>query len=186
MSKRTPSSLVAVLFPEAFQAEESAVSHCSREAERLGDVPPGLAIRATAEHAKLTLPRLRELAVARGLRAAPAGMAIGRLFSNVRDFGTDVVLSQEKSYRGTLLGVHHCVDTFLLLEDAAIAAADQALADFCHAWIAERTRLGAEVERDLEWFAANPNAALKRAVPAFVRRVSRSLPLPAALRSRAA
>jgi hypothetical protein len=186
MSKRTPSSLVAVLFPEAYQAEESAVSHCGREAERLGDVPPGLVMRAITEHAKGALPRLRELTEARGMTAASAGTAIGRLFSNMRDLGTDVVVSQEKSYRGTLLGVHHGVDTFLLLEDAAIAAADQELADFCHEWIAERARLVAEVERDLEWFAANPNAAMKRAMPAFVRRVSRSLPLPASLRSRAA
>jgi hypothetical protein len=186
MPKRTPSSLVAVLLPEVFQAEQSVATHCGREAARLGNVSAGLAMRAISNHAKLALPRLRELAVARGQDLARGRTTIGRLLSNMRDLGGDVVISQEKSYRGALLGIHHGVDAVLLLEDTAVAGSDQALADFCGRWLRERTRLVGEVERDIAWFASNPDEALRRAMPAFVRMVSRSLAAPAALRSSSA
>lgn len=185
MSKPTPiTKLIVVLFPEAFQTEESAVRHCSREAERLGKVSPGIAMRDIAEHARRILPRLRELAQTRGVELAEAGSGIARTFSMARAMATDIALSQEKSYRGTLLGIHHGIGTFLLLEDAAVASGDQVLADFCAAWLAERARLAADVERELAWFAQNPDTALSRAAPPFVTKLRRTLPLLAVLRPR--
>lgn len=186
MSKRTSSSLVAVLLPEVVQAEQSVVAHCSREAARLGTVSAGLAMRAVANHAKLAVPRLRELAVARGNEPGRGGTTVGRFLSSVVEIGGDVVVSQERSYRATLLGIHQGVDAVLLLEDAAIAGSDQPLADFCGRWLRERTRLVGEVERDIAWFAANPDEALRRALPGFVRMVGRSLTMPAVLRPRGA
>jgi hypothetical protein len=184
MAKPTRPSLISVLMPEALQAEDSAASHCGREAERLGSAPPGISMRAVAEHAGRAGVALPALARTRGHEAAPAATRIGRLFSDVRDFGADLMVSSEKSYRGTLLGLHHGLGVFLLLEDAAVAVGDQALADFCTAWLSERTRLVADVERDLAWFAANPVRALRRAMPPIVTKLQRVVPLPDVLRSR--
>jgi hypothetical protein len=187
MSKPTPiAKLVAILMPEAFQSEDSAVNHCGRDADRLGNVPPGVAMRDIAEHARHVLPRLGELAQSRGMSRAQAATALGRAMSNARALAVDIAMSQEKSYRGTLLGLHHGISTVLLLEDAAVVTSDQVLADFCKSWLSERTRLVADVERELAWFAQHPDAALSRATPPFVKKISRTLPLLAALRPRAA
>lgn len=187
MPKAAPvRSLISSLLVEAFQAEESAASHCGREADRLGSAPPGLSMRAISEHARRALSDLPTLARTRGVGAdAVAARRLGKLFSDVREISVDIMLSSEKAYRGTLLGVHHCMSVMLLLEDAAVAAEDQDLADFVTAWLSERTRLVADVQRDLSWFAANPERALARALPPFVRRLQKAVPLPEVLRERA-
>ncbi|MDB4934664.1 MAG: hypothetical protein JWP87_1636 [Labilithrix sp.] len=182
-STRAP-SLTTILLPEALQAEESAASHAGREAGRLGNAPPGLSMRAVAEHARSTRAALPALARARGVDAGNGATRIGRLFSDVREIGTDWMLSSEKSYRSTLLGMHHGVGVFLLLEDAAIATGDQALEDVCALWLAERSRLVGDVERDLAWFAANPVQAMRRALPPLVTKLQKAVPLPEVLRSR--
>lgn len=175
--------LVATLLPEAFQTEQSAASHCAREAERLGDASPSHAMLAIAEHATRTLRELTKLVELRGYGEPTGAAGIGRLFSNLRNFGTDLVLSSEKSYRATLLGLHHGIDTVMLLEDAAIANGDQGLADLCSKWLSERTSLVAEAERDLAWFAQNPELAMSRAKPAFMAKLAEIIPLPEVLRN---
>jgi hypothetical protein len=185
MNKSAPiTKLIAMLMPEAVQNEELALVHCGREAERLGNVPPGVAMREVTEHARRVLARLRDLADAHATRPPSPGSAIGRTFTSVRDLATDIVMNQERSYRATLLCVHQCRSSILLLEDAAVAVSDQALADFCSAWLTERERLVGEAERDLAWFAQNPSVALSRATPPFVKKIGRTLPLLAALRPR--
>ena len=158
----TASALIQHILPEAFQTEESAIVHGSREAERLGATPPGRAMREISEHARRVQPELQRLAAARGHKAARRATMLGRVFSNVRTFGTDLLVSTEKSYRGTLHGVHHGIGTFLFLEDAAIASGDQELADFCAGWLSERKRLVEDAERDLAWFADHPALAMAR------------------------
>lgn len=177
--------LVATLLPEAFQTEEAAASHGPREAERLGEVPPSHAMLAIAEHATRALRELKKLVELRGYGEPTGAAGIGRLFSNLRNFGTDLVLCSEKSYRATLLGLHHGIDTILLLEDAAVANGDEGLADFCSKWLAERTSLVAEAERDLAWFAQNPDIAMSRAKPSFITKLADRLPLPEVLRTAA-
>jgi hypothetical protein len=167
----TASTLIAHLLPEALQTEESAVLHCAREAERLGAAPPGRAMREISEHARRLIPTLQRLAEARGQRAARRGKMLGRVLSNVRTFGADLLLSMEKSYRGTLHGAHHGIGTFLFLEDAAIASGDQELADFCGGWLSERKRLVEDVESELAWFAAHPEVAMTRATPPIVAKI---------------
>lgn len=180
----TASTLIQYLLPESFQTEESAIVHCSREADRLGAAPPGRAMREISEHARSLMPELQRLAKARGqLAAARRGSVLGRVFSNVRTFGSDLLLSMEKSYRGTLDGVHHGVGVFLFLEDVATARTDQELSDFCGAWLAKRKELIEDAERDLAWFAEHPDVALSRTKPPIIARLSRPLrptPEPAA------
>lgn len=181
MAKPTKAStLISNLFPEIFQTEESAILHCAREARRLGATPAGQAMREVSEHARRVMPALQRLAEARGHRPARGGKIIGRLFSNLRTFGADLLLSMEKSYRGTLLGAQHGVGAFLLLEDAAIESGDQELADFCAGWIAERKPLLENVEVQLSWFAAHADVALSRPTSSVVGRLAPHRPAAAA------
>lgn len=157
------SPLVTVLLPEVFQTEESALLHPQREANRLAGTPPAASMLAVSAHAKEALVNLRRLAEARGHEAAEGGTTIGKIFSVLRDFGTDLFLSSEKSYRATILGIRHGLGVFMFLEDAAIASGDQELADYCAEWLAKRTKLTEAVEHDLAWFADHPDVALTRA-----------------------
>jgi hypothetical protein len=143
-------------------------------------------MRAVANRAQRALRDLRPLAEGRGQLEAPAlGARIGRMLSDVRELGGDLRVSTEKAYRATLLEIHQSSVAFLLLEDAAVAAGDQELADYCHRWLADRARVIGDVERDLAWFAQNPERALSRAMPPFVLRLQRAIPLPEVLRERA-
>ncbi len=159
------SKLTKTLFPEVFQTENSAVLHPEREAKRLGGAtPPARAMRAISAHATAALRRLHALAAKRGRDSAESGgLAIGRLFSILRAFGSDLVLSSEKSYRATILGARHGLGVFMLLEQAALVEGDRELADFCAEWIAERSKLVEGAERELAWFAQNPDVAMTRA-----------------------
>jgi hypothetical protein len=155
--------LIHALFPEAFQSEDSANVHPAREARRLGSVAPSAPMLAVSAHARASLTQLDRLARARGYAGRRTGRVLGRAFSAVRDLTTDLMMSAEKSYRGTILGLHHGMGVFLLLEDAAIADGDQELADFCARWIETRSKLIADAERELAWFAQHPRAATVRA-----------------------
>lgn len=176
MQSKKVSPLVATLLPELFQTEESARVHPQREAKRLGPSSPATAMLAVAGHAAAAQQRFRELAEARGHHAAEGGAAIGRLFSAIRTFGSDLFLSREKSYRATILGVRHGVGVVALLEDAAIASGDQELADACADWLTARRPLADALEQELSWFADHPDLALTPPQPLIVRRVRELLP----------
>lgn len=159
----TGADLVDALFLEAFQTEESARAHPAREAKRLGAVPPAAAMLAISRHAESSLKRLRELAAARGKKtAAKAGMGIGQLFSIVRTFAADHLLSNERSYRLTVVGVHHGLGVFLMLRDAALANGDEELAEYCAWLLRERRPLCGVAEAALVWFAQHPELALQK------------------------
>jgi hypothetical protein len=155
--------LVRALFPEAFQSEESAKIHAAREAHRLGAVSPSTPMLGVSAHARTALSQLERLAKARGVAGRRTGRAARRILTSMREWTTDFVASAEKSYRGTILGLHHGMGVVLLLEDAAIADGDQELADFCSRWIETRSKLIADAERELAWFAQHPQAATVRA-----------------------
>ena len=164
MPTTKPSPLVRSLFVEAFQTEQSAMTHCAREAKRLGSSPPGVAMKATSAHATETLRKLHVAAKARGLAGHATGRTAGRMLSMLRQLSTDLFLSEEKSYRGTLMGMQHGKAVFLFLEDTAIASGDQELADLCHTWLERRVPILQAAEQDLAWFAENPKIAMARAV----------------------
>lgn len=156
-------ALTPILFAELFQTEHRALRHTEREAERLGAIAPGAAMRAVSRHAAEMIPLLEQLARARGLGRPSVGQVIGFALSSVRDHAIDLVVSREKSYRSALTDVRHGVDLVLLLQGSAIAENDEELADFCTLWLAERRQLAEAVERELAWFAAHPGAAQSRA-----------------------
>jgi hypothetical protein len=167
--------LVETLLRELFQTENSARLHPVREAERLGDAPPARAMLALAAHATTTLDDLHGVAAVRSLPTSLGGLTAGRLFSTVRDRALDLVLTTEKSYRGTLLGLRHGIDLVTLLRDAALAADDRSLADFCDRWLAERVPLLADAASELKWFGRRPERALAPVRATLLARAVRAL-----------
>lgn len=145
---------------ELAQSEESARIHPVREARRLGKVPPAAALRAIADHAELMRPRLEAL-----MREQPAGRRLGRwfgqLFSALRHGLFDRMIDAERSFRGTLLGLRHGVDTARLLREVARRADDVYLVAFCDELLARRLPLIAKAEGTLSWFADQPRRALQ-------------------------
>lgn len=134
--------------------------HPAREASRLGKVPPADALRAIAAHAEHLRPRLDALLIPRQPLGMRAGRWVGRTFSAVRHFFIDRLLSSERSYRATLLGLLHGLDTARLLREVAHRCEEIRLFRFCDDLIARREPLVREAERALSWFAVHPDTAL--------------------------
>jgi hypothetical protein len=158
-----PHDLLPRLFVELFQTEESASEHSRVEAERLGDSPPARALRAVAAHAERVLPEIRRLAEVEGLDTTSLGTWIGAGFSVFRKRVFDQILGREKSYRSTLVGMHHGTDAVRLLRSAARAAGRERVEAFSDAWLAERIPLVTACTDQLDWFGANPTLALEPA-----------------------
>jgi len=183
---RRHQKLLRLLVRELFQSEKSAELHCAREAYRLGDSVPATALRAVALHAIRVNRELPGIVRASGLPAGTGGSLIGRLFSAVRDRFADRLVDEERSYRGTLLGLRHDVDVVRMVQHVADACGKVELAGWCTHWLDEREPLVAEVERALTWFAQHPAVAIEstRHVRDVVRRPEHSTverrPRPAA------
>jgi hypothetical protein len=157
----THQDLLSRLIVEAFQTEESAKEHPRKEADRLGDCPPAARMREIAAHAEVSLVELSGMADELGYKKQGVGAAIGKTFSMVREAVTDRVMSQEKNYRGTLLGLQHGVDLMTLIEAAARRAGEQhaTLAQWCGRWIEARRGLVEAARREIPWFAAHLDRA---------------------------
>lgn len=136
--------------------------HTRREARRLGDVPPARALEALGQHARSHQGQLDTVACRRqperGLQIA---RAIGQTFSALRTLLFDRLIDMERSYRGTLLGFRHGVDTARLLREVALKVGDQPLVRFIDEWMPRRLELLAQAERALAWFAEDPARALQ-------------------------
>jgi hypothetical protein len=158
----TQNDLLGTLFVELFQTERSAVAHPAREAERYGEAPPGRALRAVSNHAKEQLAALEDLAALDGHTLAKVGIAIGETFSLVREALGDRIVSREKSYRGTLLGMHHGIDLVVEVREVAALAARPDVVVWCDQWLAVRIPLVEAARGELGWFARNPDAAAER------------------------
>lgn len=155
--------LRASLMREIFQTERSAASHCRREAERLGNTPPGVAMRACADHAAGICDVLPGVARAANLPNSRAGSIVGRVLSMVRNKLADRLTDEERSFRGTLLGLRHGIDIVRMMQHVADASGQVELGGFCTKWLAEREALVAEVTKGMRWFALHPAVAMERA-----------------------
>ncbi len=148
---------------ELSQSEHSAIVQPRREAKRLGDNPPAHALLAIAKHADAQRPRFD--ALVKGRRTGPAGIELGRwigeLFSLLRHYLFDRLIDNERSYRGTLLGVAHGLDLVRLLSAVATHEGDEHLRLFCQEWLAERQPLLAQAQDKLAWFAEQPQLAVR-------------------------
>jgi hypothetical protein len=155
--------LLRSLFRELFQTETSALKHCRREAERLGEAAPAAALREISGQAGNFLAELPRIARAHDLPASAGGAAVGAFFSEARDKVFDRLIRSERSYRGTLLGLRHGIDLVQLLAQAARERGYAELSAFCERWLGARLPLVADVERQLVWFAQQPDEAMRLA-----------------------
>jgi hypothetical protein len=160
--------LLSSLARELFQTEQSAATHCRREAHRLGSCPPAWALLAVAEHATEVLDALPAVAERHGMPVSAGGRIVGKVFSAVRHLFADRVIEAERSYRGTLLGIRHGVDVMRLLEHVAMVLNDAELANWCEDWLDTRNDLVARVEEGLAWFARHPEEATRSGVAQLV------------------
>ena len=146
---------------ELSQSEHSAVAQPRREARRLGDTPPGDALRAISAHASAMRGRLDALLVERASRrGVRIGAVVGELFSLARSLVADRLIDTERSYRGTLLGLDHGADIVRMLAAVAERDGDERLAVFCQDWLAGRLALIERARGELSWFVREPHAAL--------------------------
>lgn len=162
--------LRAKLCRELAQSERSADVHTRREARRLGDIPPAKALLALGAHARAQRPRFDSLAARRRTHGVPFARVVGGIFSVLRQLIFDRVIDAERSYRGTLLGFRHGIDTARLLRAVAVRLADDRLLGFCDEWLAQRIVLVGEAERQLAWFADMPARALRSGMRAALAR----------------
>jgi hypothetical protein len=163
MTENKSQTLLQHLVRELWQTETSAMRHGRREAGRLGDTPPGRALSASASHAELVLDALPDLARREKLVISGAGIALGNLFSELRDTLLDKLIASERSYRGTLLGLRHGVDVVRALLEVATRSGRSELAAYCGQWLDARVPLVAAIEREMSWFAEHPERALQPA-----------------------
>jgi hypothetical protein len=145
--------LLERLLAEMLQTEISASEHPRKEAERLGpDAPPAAALRAVADHADRCLPELRSF---RSGAAAPLAEKIGSALSKLRDGFADRLMQEEKSYRSTLLGLHHGIGCALLTRAVAGTRHRLEVVAWCDRWLGERRPLVDACERAIPWFATH-------------------------------
>jgi hypothetical protein len=158
-------TLLDALTRELYQAEQSAMRQCLREAARLGTTPPGLAVRAVGVHADAVLRELPGLSRRNGLPTSQASKRTGAAFSGLRDKLLDMLVDRERSYRGTLLGCRHGLDVVRTTHHLASGLGNLDLDAFCSSWLNTRIVLVQRVEDELAWFAANPDEATTLARP---------------------
>jgi hypothetical protein len=158
---REPERLLRALLVEMVQTEQSARKHPRREAARIEPgAPPGEAMLAVAHHADRALPELERLCEGWQRRL---GRMFGNLLSVVREYLIDRIVSHEKSYRGTLAGMHHGIDCATLTQAVAERCGRADVAEVCRRWLAERRPIVEECVRQLVWFASRPALARVRA-----------------------
>lgn len=155
------SRLVPSLFSELVETERSSYRRPVREAERLGDVAPSIALRAVAAHANDTLDALPKLARARGLSTTTVRGLFGAAVASAWDAAAAHLVDVERSFRTTLLGLRNGIDLVRLLRAAADDEADHELVAWCDRWLDVRQRLVQDVARELDWFAQHPAASLR-------------------------
>jgi hypothetical protein len=146
---------------ELAQSEHSAIYHSTREAKRLGDVPPAHALLAIAEHARSYQKRFEIVAKEHPTLGLSIGRAVGEVFSLLRHVIFDRMIDVERSYRGTILGAKHGTDVARLLREVALVDHEAAMIDFVNAWLSEREALVRAAETQLAFFAEEPKIAIR-------------------------
>lgn len=144
---------------ELIQAEHDACLQSRREAKRQGPGKPAEILLEIADHAEQTEARLRAL-VGQPISAALA-LIVAQAFTNVRYYAFDRMLSHERTYRATLLGLRHGLDAAHLLHAAAKRGFRPQTTNLCGELIRLREPMLAKAVDAVTWFADHPAFALK-------------------------
>lgn len=160
---------------ELFQSERSASRHPLVEAERVGDTPAAQPMQLVAAHATRALSELEVLSQDRDLKVGAGMRALGRTLSAVRNRVADLSLRREQSYRFTMLGIRHGIDTVRLLRELALERDDPELVSWTEQWLEERLQLIGQAESQMRWFARFPEEAIAPIRQSPLARTGRAL-----------
>jgi hypothetical protein len=151
--------LIDKLIREITCAELQAGEHAPREARRLGEAPPVIALREVAAHANVMRSRFIEVLAAHDLRLGRQGL--GAALATLRNVVVEAVpsvIDPERSFRMALLELRHCVEIVKLLRDAARRELLFGVIRWCDDWLGARRTLVARVEAQLAWFVEHEQA----------------------------
>jgi hypothetical protein len=143
--------LLEKLLRELVRSEDQAVEHVPREAKRIGEMPPVIALRDVAVHALAMRPRFTQVLDGHELVTGRGG--ISATLSTLRHLVTDRIHDAERAYRAALLDLRHGVDVVRVLREVARLEELFALIRWCDDWLPARRTLIARVEAQLGWFA---------------------------------
>jgi hypothetical protein len=143
--------LILKLVRELVRVENVTIEHAPREARRIGDAPPTLALRAVAAHAVAMRARLEDMLEGHGLSRTRSGL--GATLASLRSRVVDRVVAAEHAYRTALLQLRHAIDVVVLLRGVARTERLFGVIRWCDDWLAARRTLVSRVEAQLDWFA---------------------------------
>jgi hypothetical protein len=146
--------LLDKLLRELLRSEAQAIEHPPREARRIGETSPVIALRDVAVHSLAMRPRLTLALEGHNLVAGRGG--ISATLSSLRHIVTDRIHDAERAYRAALLDLRHGVDVVRVLREVARLEELFGLIRWCDDWLAARRTLVARVEAQLAWFADQP------------------------------
>ncbi len=146
--------LLDKLLRELQRSEVQTLEHAPREARRIGESPPVIALRDVAVHAMSLRPRLQHALDGHGLTANRNG--ISATLSTLRQLVTDRIHDAERAYRAALLDLRHGLDVVRVLREVARLEELFGLIRWCDDWLPARRTLVARVEAQLNWFADQP------------------------------
>ena len=144
--------LLEKLIGEAARAEIHAIEHPDREARRIAEAPPVLALRAIAAHASSMQARFATLVEGHAL-ALPHRSAIGTTIAALRHLVIDRAIDMERSYRTTLIALRLGIEIVTQLRELARQEVMFGLIRWCDDWLGARRPLVARAEAQLGWFA---------------------------------
>lgn len=142
--------LLDKLTREVTRVEGQVIEQPVREAKRIGDAPPVLALRDIAEHAVDMRPRFELMVDRHGL--VLHRFAVGAL-TTLRHMVIDRVVDPERSYRSILLELRHGLEVVKLLRESSRREELFGVIRWCDDWLAARRTLVARAEAQLAWFA---------------------------------
>jgi hypothetical protein len=143
--------LLEKLLRELSRSEEHAIDHASREAKRIGETAPVLALRDVAAHALAMRPRFQRVIDGHALPAARGGL--GATLSMLRQILSERIHDAERAYRSALFDLRHGLDVVQVIRELARLEELFALIRWCDDWLIARRTLVARVEAQLNWFA---------------------------------
>ena len=143
--------LLEKLIREILRAETQAIDHPVREAKRIGDAPPVLALQEVATHAAAM--RSRFLGVLAAHEISLHTGTLGATLATLRHRVVDRVVDPERSFRTALYDLRHGVDIVKLLRDVTRNVGLFGVIRWCDDWLGARRTLVAGVEAQLAWFA---------------------------------
>lgn len=138
-----PRRVLDKLIREIARSEQQAIEHAAREARRIGDAPPVLALHEVGAHAIELRSRLEYVVV---------GHELGWPRRTPRAPHRLAVLDPERAFRGALLDLRHGVVLVERLRELARLTELFGIHRWCDDWLSARRTLVARTAAHLAWY----------------------------------